>query len=1157
MTESELKSKLQLKYDFATWRDLLKQFFPHVNYLTHPNSLSENTDLAKSVRQIALLPLLNENKNIGIFEVQVANSIQIARNRVSLREIAAKYIDMDRINAAFVFYFHPNQNDYRFTFIVKKTSFSDEGDLVKYQTPPKRFTYVLGPNESCTTAAKRLLELVKVTPVTLEVIEQAFSLEKLNKEFFKKYKEHYDKFCDELSSSSYRKSIFNIPHFKDKKENSKAEKPIRDFVKLLLGRIVFLHFLQKKGWLGCPSNIEEWNNGDPNFLQNLFLNFKDKKHFYSSCLTELFFDTLNNNKRKNNIFNLTGTRVPYLNGGLFDNTHSEYNVIDFPKNLFEDLFDFFNQYNFTIDESSPDEHEVGIDPEMLGHIFENLLEDNKDKGAFYTPKEIVHYMCHESLIQYLKTNMSDRAESRSEELSNSIENFIHAQEVSQFIRDNAKDIDSLLTKVKICDPAIGSGAFPMGLLKEIFQAKLMLYPYLKTNRSFSPGVVKRNIIQNSIYGVDIDSGAIDIARLRFWLALIVDEEEPTPLPNLDYKIMQGNSLLESFEGINLNTSFEEEKFKVTLVNNQINMFTGDVVDPQYQVNFTNQQKLEIKELTETYFKETDKSEKHKIHRKIEAKVLDHIEMNLELYKNRKTIELVELKNELKGKIEHISKLSNKKQYLNKNKTLKEIEKLREELKEIKKKYNSLKSLEETTERPYFLWHFYFKDVFDKGGFDIVIGNPPYLQLQKDSGKIANLLQDAGYKTFERTGDIYSLFYELGFDILKQNGVLIYISSSQWMKAGYGKSLRNYFLNVNPLKLILLGPGVFENAVVDTNILVAQNGGYKKQLHGYIFNTASQIAQIHSSETIPMPYVSTEPWAIMNPVKQSINDKLIRLGKALVNWDINIYRGVLTGYNEAFIIDEAKRNELVKADSKNKEIVRPVLRGREIDEYYTEWDGSYLIATFPSLQINISKYGAVKKYLEMFLPKLNQVGKTFTNKEGAKEKTRKETTHEWFETQDPISFYEEFQKEKVVWKRIGSQLRFTYSDEEIYCLDSTCIATGEKIKYLTALLNSKLCKYQLFEKAPKTGMGDLIISVQALEPLLVYYPDDREEKIIEKLVTKIIEKKKKGQETTSLENEIDIMVYKLYGLTYEEVKVIDPDIEQVISEKEYEKFVKET
>jgi adenine-specific DNA-methyltransferase len=288
----------------------------------------------------------------------------------------------------------------------------------------------------------------------------------------------------------------------------------------------------------------------------------------------------------------------------------------------------------------------------------------------------------------------------------------------------------------------------------------------------------------------------------------------------------------------------------------------------------------------------------------------------------------------------------------------------------------------------------------------------------------------------------------------------------------------------------------------------------------------------------MPYISAEAWIIMNLTKLSIKNKLIQYGKPLSSWEININRGILTGLNEAFVIDEAKKDEIIKSDPKSAEIIKPILRGREIKKYFTEWDGGYLISTFPSLKIKIDNYVGVKKYLKSFGKKLEQVGEEYIDDSGLKVKTRKKTSNNWFETQDQIGFHNEFKKEKIIWKRIGSQLRFSYSASEIFSLDSTCIATGEKIKYLTALLNSKLCQYQMFQEAPRTGMGDLIISVQALEPILVYYPSEKEEQKFTELVDKIIILKKEGKDSTALEKKIDEMVYKLYNLTPEEIAVVE-------------------
>lgn len=434
------------------------------------------------------------------------------------------------------------------------------------------------------------------------------------------------------------------------------------------------------------------------------------------------------------------------------------------------------------------------------------------------------------------------------------------------------------------------------------------------------------------------------------------------------------------------------------------------------------------------------------------------------------------------------------------------------------------------------------------GFDVVIGNPPYVQMQKNNGFLAEQLKSAGYSTYERTGDVYAIFYELGFKVLQKKGVHTFITSSQWLKATYGKSLRKLFLSKNPIKLIALGPGVFESAVVDTNILIARNESNKSKLVGSTVDKPEQLNHLNDLQYHEMPYVTAEKWAIMNDGKQSINEKIKAKSKELSKWNIEIYRGVTTGLNEAFIIDEDTRKEIVKADSKNKELLKPILRGREIEKYYTEWDGGYLISTFPCLHIEISNYKSLKKYFEGFLPKIKQAGETFVNANGEKEKTRKKTLNKWFETSDATAYYKHFEKEKIIWKRIGSQLRFSFSEKEMYSLDSTCILTGEKLKYLTALLNSKLCNYQLFETAPKTGMGDLIISVQALEPLLVHYPTDKEEKQIEKLVDEILKKKKANHDTTAIEKEIDVLVYKLYELSYDEVKIIEPAFS--LTEKEY-------
>ena len=277
-------------------------------------------------------------------------------------------------------------------------------------------------------------------------------------------------------------------------------------------------------------------------MQNYFALAAQKQeaaNFHSKWLTPLFFDALNNPDRPRHLFAPTGTRIPYLNGGLFEEVFSAARQIDFPEVLFRDLLEFFAQYNFTIDENDPEENEVGIDPEMLGHIFENLLEDNRDKGSYYTPKAIVQYICQQALLQYLRAHVGEHAELDRLVIEKDAGG---ASRTGSWTRQNGQRIEELIDSAKICDPAVGSGAFPIGMLNEILQIKLALDLTLDAHES------KKALVENCLHGVDIDPGAIEIARLRFWLSLVVDANSPEPLPNLDYKLYCADSLIERVRG---------------------------------------------------------------------------------------------------------------------------------------------------------------------------------------------------------------------------------------------------------------------------------------------------------------------------------------------------------------------------------------------------------------------------------------------------------------------------------------------------------------------------------------------------------------------------------------------------------------------------------
>jgi hypothetical protein len=566
MKKQQIQNLFNERYNQATWKQFLGQAFANVQLLSTPENLTGIDDhVAANAQKLGYI-LLDENgidRQIAVYEVTLAQGIILERNRVGLRNLLRKY--WKSIDAALIVYHHPESVNWRFTYVSELTGYDAEGEFIQIKTEPKRYTYILGEGESTRTAVERFERIInKGNKVSLDDVKEAFSVEKLSKIFFEKYKEHYNDFCKYIISQP---GIFQTIFHGD-------EKAIRDFSKKLLGRIVFLYFIQKKGWLGVPEN-EDWGNGDHHFLTNQFQNFTHKELFYQDFLSVLFFDTLNT-KRANDLFiENPSYKIPYLNGGLFEEENPNHRNLIFPDHLFANLFNFFDQYNFTIYEDDPNDHTIAVDPEMLGHIFENLLEDNKDKGAYYTPKEIVHYMCQESLIEYLTTWFENHGyqvisytslgsqqtelfpinEGRSGQLELEVVVKSESKQINRtliekllkkkldeddkkLIKNYAAEFNQALDKVKICDPAIGSGAFPMGLLHEIFTAKQTLHIFEFGNTTgFDASEVKLNIIQNSIYGVDIERGAVDIARLRFWLSLIVDEDKPKALPNLDYKIV--------------------------------------------------------------------------------------------------------------------------------------------------------------------------------------------------------------------------------------------------------------------------------------------------------------------------------------------------------------------------------------------------------------------------------------------------------------------------------------------------------------------------------------------------------------------------------------------------------------------------------------------
>ena len=803
MNSEQLETIFKSPYQTENWKAILRDLFKGKDVL-YTQPIVENPqqeELAPQKDKIVKSRLeigshtLGDDKTIRFYEVELMPGKHVSRNRVQLRNLLHNRITPGDTDAILVCFYTPGDTDWRLTFISKSIYWDEEFTRQKEETHPKRYTYVLGQDESVRTALSQFGVLFE-NKVTIARIIEAFSVEKLNKEFFSTYEKFFKRFWNYINEDQTYRKLFIAD------DEKKREVAIRDFTKKLLGRIVFLYFLQKKGWMGCPANSQSWEGGEKQFMQKLFDGFNNLENFHSECLSKLFFNTLNE-QRANDVFEvdgleneLNGTRVPYLNGGLFEADNPKgLRLIDFPEYLFKELLDFLNQYNFTIDENSPDDHEVGIDPEMLGHIFENLLEDNHEKGAYYTPKEIVQYMTQESLIQYLQTHLGEHPE---------IEQLIRYSDKGDpndkrnYIRQKGPEIEQLLDRVRICDPAIGSGAFPMGMLQEIFKAKMTL------DWTFDAGErakIKRDIIQNSIYGVDLENGAVDIARLRFWLALVVDEEKPEPLPNLDYKIMQGNSLLESFEGIDLSEIDWSER---------IDQGAGNLLSGQL-IGGTDKS---IGELIHDYFGLTDPIKKDQAKKEIQKQIPQHIHR---FFERRKGL----LEKEANSISRKLNPGKNKKSP-NKN----EARRLKKSLKSISDKLTKIlhseveikEKLYEKTDRPFFLWHLFFKEVFDEGGFDVVIGNPPWgAHLEERESK---MIKEINEDIIVRMTDSFMFFINDSLKRVRNLGTVSMIVPEVLLNQQDNRLLRKKLVEQTTItNIVNLGDGIFSEVTRASCIVI--------------------------------------------------------------------------------------------------------------------------------------------------------------------------------------------------------------------------------------------------------------------------------------------------------------------------------------------------
>ena len=988
MTSKELQNKLSARFDFDEWKGILIEMFPKVEFFTRVNQVSH--ELIKDGGQAGLIRL-DDDRSLAIYTFEVNDNV--------LREITARTIDQSVIHGVLAFYYSKNVSDYRLTFIAKQTSFNEDGELIKTETAPKRYTFLLGENEPCRTAAERLFELIskkRTSSIKLADVIDAFSVERLNKEFFAGYKAQYSKFLKQLS---------------DTKQN-------RDYVKKLLGRLVFLQFLQKKGWMGVPVSRVDWEDGDKNYLSHLIERYEGNDRLLSDVLEVLFFNTLNE-KREGDIADSRlgeNIKIPYLNGGLFEKDNIDKLDIDFPYSYFKELMDFFAMYNFTIDENDPDDSEVGIDPEMLGHIFENLLEDNKDKGAFYTPKEIVQYMCRQSVIQYLKTYEPD------EQYAEPIEQLINNGIVLPVLQTKsvASRFMQLLKDVKVCDPAIGSGAFPMGILYVLYHAIHHLQSHAEPHGSFNSTQTKRDIIQNNIFGVDIEQGAVDIARLRFWLALVVDAEEPQPLPNLDYKIVCGNSILHRFP---LETSIE----KVFIEYNKNRLVTDQMSLDKY--------KEKVYEFTNT----SDHKKKDEFRNTIE-KIKNAFRTQLSDWEKTKRRKLREQIRDLEMPLMFGKRTKEEEENLKRlNKTLSQAEKEKNDIENNKIYEDS------------FEWRFEFPALLNNEGnfigFDIIIGNPPFgAKLSSDEKKI--------YKEYYsdvhmRTPETYCYFISLAFRLANPNGIVSYIVPNNMFFQNENEKTRSLLLfNHRLIRAINLGDNTFENADVPTCIFIASSKrqeNYEVEYSDYRKYNIRDIEWDKNYESIPIELIKTVPAYVLG--LSSVNIRIIngikQHGVLIDSIAEEMASGISTGGDNIFKVNQ----DIINSYHIENRILFPVIVGSNIDKYVITNTNEYIIYT--NRDMDIDDYPNIKEYLFLFIDKLK-------NRSEAKKGTLP-----WFSL-NRNRYKKLFEEPKIIMRQTSDSIRCVYDDSSFYVLDSILVFKKNTdqycYKYIATVLNSTLIDY---------------------------------------------------------------------------------------------------
>lgn len=1092
-------------YSRESFSAFIKNFLPGFSSDVRPVAIPA----ASSSTQEAHFLGESRDLDLSVFELRHSGS---SDKRITLAQEGFRLMKEVACYRALVVYHSSDTdvNSWRLSLMTLNPSVGDKGKVALETSSPRRSSFFLGPDAKVHTPHDLLIKKGGVR--NFDDLVSRFSVEVVTSEFFKQYRTLFEKLNKHLEKDHGFKGFAT--------RNGIA---IDDFAKKLLGQVVFIYFLQRKGWVGAAKGASI-NQGDKNFLRTLFQRSAEtEKNFFNEYLEPLFYDALNKSPERAGSFyrDYFECQIPFLNGGLFEplnNYDWRGDILYIPNEVFSNkegsgILDVFDLYNFTVAEDDPVDVEVSVDPEMLGKVFENLLAENlrKGKGTYYTPREIVHYMCRESLAHYLASEADVGLEDIRklyawDDSPLTIEDVKNERRPKNkvltywgdFEENQVPVLQKALATIRIVDPACGSGAFLVGMLHEIVHMRRKLA--LITGERFSDYETKKQAIQDSIYGVDIDPGAVEIAKLRLWLSMVVDYDldDIEPLPNLDYKIMQGNSLLEELVIGDVSLKLYDPKLNNgSTRRKRMNLFEED--DQQDLFGQTSGQHrliYELNRLHREYFELSDLKAKRAKREKIKA--IEH-----ELVERTVKQELKKLEGQSKNIGKYLSPAAGMSE--------KDAKVYADNLSKQTQLAAILREFDASINRPYFLWHLNFADVFEqKGGFDVVIANPPYIDseamVKKGQAKIREAIQKT-YKWTKGNWDIYIAFFELGFKEMNKNGTLTFITPDKWISKPFGNEFRKETID-NIFLILKAGRKIFDNAKVDSIISFFANSKFNDikivNLEDGKFVLKREINKTSLLPPFTFDHLFSDSIDLLSKIDNS-NSKLIEFCKcenACATSDAYKLKPLLRDLSDELF---NSKNDL------------QIINTGTIGKYYSKW--------------GIREMTYLKhKYLYPVVDKAT------------------------FLRQFPNSYGVKSLQPKIIIKGLNLLHGCLDKTGSIIPGKTTLIITDNdlsKLKFLLTIINSNLAFFYIREKYPSSSYNlGTSFTKDMINNLPIPKVTEKDKNILIEISEQIIpiatsddyqENKKKQSQVQNLEHQIDKLVYKLYGLTDEEIQIVEGQI----------------